>query len=89
MAFTSDHFAGFLFGLGASALGIYLYKKNQKEVDEFLRSQGINISSESSKAYDKMNLEELMLEKENLEDLIAEKEMAEAEKEAEPATEEG
>lgn len=83
MAFTSDHFAGFLFGIGASALGFYLYKKNQKDVDEFLRKQGINVSSDSTKVYDSMSMEELMREKENLEDIIAEREMAEKESAAE------
>lgn len=84
MAFTSDHFAGLLFGIGASALGFYLYKKNQKEVDEFLRSQGINLSSDSGKNYEDLSMEDLMREKEKMEDLIAEREMA-AKEEPAPA----
>jgi hypothetical protein len=71
---TRDHFIGFLTGLGVSALGFYLYKKNQAAVDEFLRSRGIQIpGSEFDTAT--MSLEELVREKERFEDLIAEREL--------------
>ncbi|MBI4865281.1 MAG: hypothetical protein HY815_34210, partial [Candidatus Riflebacteria bacterium] len=40
---TTDHLTGFVTGVGATALGIYLYKRNQTRVDEFLRSQGFDI----------------------------------------------
>lgn len=72
---TRDHYIGFLAGLGVSALGFYLYKKNQSEVDEYLRSQGIQIPG-SQLAPSSMTLEELVKEKERLEDLIAEREAA-------------
>lgn len=70
---TRAHFVGFLAGVGASAVGFYLYKKNQTQVDEFLRCQGIQIpGSRVSEA--SMTLEELVREKERFEDLIAERE---------------
>ena len=37
---SSDHFTGFVFGLGATALGIYLYTKNKEQVDDWLRRAG-------------------------------------------------
>ena len=77
MAVTTQHITGFILGIGAAGLGFYLYKKNQKEVDDFLRKQGLNIPS-SSLSVDPsvLSLEELVREKERLEDLIAEREMA-------------
>lgn len=74
-----DHITGALVGVGVCAVGYYIYKKNQDQVDEFLRKQGINVSNGSSKDYRKMNLEELMETKELLEDIIAEKELTCAE----------
>ena len=44
-------------------------------VDNFLRQQGINVSSTSHKDYKNMSLEDLMETKELIEDLIAEKEI--------------
>jgi len=73
---TRDHFIGFVVGLGASALGFYLYKKNQAAVDEFLQSQGIRTGSQVSPS--SMTLEELVQEKERFEDLIAEREAVKA-----------
>lgn len=70
---TRDHFIGFVAGLGVSALGFYMYKKNQSQVDEFLRSQGIQIPG-SQHTPSAMTLEELVRDKERLEDLIAERE---------------
>jgi len=77
MAVTTQHITGFIVGIGAAGLGFYLYKKNQKEVDDFLRKQGLNIPS-SSLSVDPsgLSLEDLVREKERLEDLIAEREMA-------------
>lgn len=76
MAIQSQHITGFVVGLGAAALGFYLYKKNQPQIHEFLRKQGIQVPSGDSKDLNSMNLEELVREKERLEDLIAEREMA-------------
>ena len=74
MAITSHHVTGFALGLGASALGFYLYKKNQAVVDEFLRERGIEISSVLETDPKSMSLKELIKAKEELEDIIAEKE---------------
>ena len=38
-----EHLVGAAIGVGAVAVGYYLYKKNQNKVDSFLRKQGINI----------------------------------------------
>ena len=43
MGINTDHVTGLAVGLGAAALGFYLYKKNQNRVDEWLRAQGINV----------------------------------------------
>ncbi len=70
---TNDHLTGFVFGVGAAAAGLYLYKKNRSQVDAFLREQGIQPPDLflESVDYSEMSLEELTLEKEKLEDLIA------------------
>jgi hypothetical protein len=86
MAITSEHLTGFAVGIGASALGFYLYKNNQAKVDAFLQEHGIQISSVFEKDPKSMTLKELIMAKEELEDLIAEKEFAE--KEAKNSTEE-
>lgn len=78
MAVSSDHITGFAIGLGAAALGFYLYKNNQREVDQFLRKYGIEVPSKGTVDADNMTLEELIAEKEKLEDLIAEREYAAA-----------
>jgi hypothetical protein len=75
MAINSQHVTGFVVGLGAAGLGYYVYKKNQKQIDEFLKSQGINLPTSTEKDYAVLTLEELVAEKERLEDLIAEREM--------------
>jgi hypothetical protein len=75
MAVNSQHITGFVVGLGAAGLGFYVYKKNQKQIDEFLKSQGINLPSGVEADYSALTLEELVAEKERLEDLIAEREM--------------
>jgi hypothetical protein len=72
---TSDHVTGFVVGLGVSALGFYLYKKNQTQVNDFLRRQGIQIPGQGGQNENSMTLEELIAEKEHLEDLIAEREI--------------
>ena len=82
MAINSQHVTGFVIGLGAAAAGFYFYKKNQKQVDEWLRKQGIELPVAATGDHSKMTLEELVREKENLEDLIAEREYA-AEEESE------
>jgi len=76
MGINTDHVTGLAVGVGAAALGFYLYKKNQSRVDEWLRGQGINVPQSAGKKTASMSVEELMREKEQLEDLIAEREMA-------------
>jgi hypothetical protein len=79
MNVTSDHVTGFVVGLGLASLGFYLYKKNEAEIDQWLRGQSINLPFARSPAKDPSgtSLEDLLREKERLEDLIAEREMAE------------
>ena len=79
MAITSHHLTGFAAGIGASALGFYVYRKNQAKVDAFLQEHGIQISSVFEKDPKSMTLKELIIAKEELEDMIAEKEFAEKE----------
>ena len=69
---NKDHVIGAAVGVGVCAVGYYAYKKNQNQVDNFLRQQGINVSSTSHKDYKNMSLEDLMETKELIEDLIAE-----------------
>ncbi len=76
MGISTDHVTGLAVGVGAAALGFYLYKKNQNRVDEWLRGQGINVPKGDATATAGMSVEDLMREKERLEDLIAEREMA-------------
>ncbi len=88
MNITSEHVTGLILGVGISALGFYLYKKNEGQVNEWLRSQSINFPFSASPAKEQsgMSVEELLREKERLEDLIAEREMAEkSETQAAPA----
>ena len=75
MAVNSDHVTGFVVGIGAAALGFHLYKRNQNQVDDWLRQQGINVRQNAAKDEKSMSLEDLMREKERLEDLIAEREV--------------
>jgi hypothetical protein len=82
MAISSQHITGFIIGLGAAAAGFYLYKKNQKRVDEWLGRQGIHLPPAEGGDYGSMTLEELVREKENIEDLIAEREHAAQQKAA-------
>lgn len=74
-AINKDHIKGALVGVGICAAGYYLYKKNQSQVDGFLRDQGINVPTTNYKDYKNMSIEELMETKELVEDLIAEKEI--------------
>lgn len=78
MAITSQHVTGFAAGLGLSALGFYLYKKNQTKVDQFLSEHGIQVSSLMERDLQSMSLKELIKAKEDLEDLIAEREYEES-----------
>ena len=87
MALNTDHVTGFAVGLGAAALGFYLYKKNQGQVDQWLKQQGIHIPEQNGQDTTGMTLEELMTEKEHLEDAIAEREHAAAAEPAAPAEE--
>ena len=59
--------------------GFYLYKKNEAQVNDWLRSQSINLPFTGAQSKDESgkSIEELLREKERLEDLIAEREMAE------------
>ena len=72
----NDLVKGILIGVGVSAVGFYLYKKNEEKVDNFLRGRGMDIKPRGSN-YETMSVEELMRTKETIEDLIAEKEMQE------------
>lgn len=74
MLISSQYVKGFAMGVGVAALGFYLYKKNQKQVDEFLRKQGINVPCSSGSDLSTLSLEELISEKERIEDIIAERE---------------
>jgi hypothetical protein len=76
MPITSQHVTGFVIGLGVAAAGFYLYKVNQKRVDAWLESQGIQFPGASASDHASMTLEELVRQKERLEDLIAEREVA-------------
>jgi hypothetical protein len=80
MAINSQHVTGFAAGIGISALGFYLYKRNQSKVDAFLGKHGIHLSSSLEKNPQAMTLKELIMAKEELEDMIAEKEFAKKEK---------
>ena len=80
MAINSQHLTGFVAGVGLSALGFYLYKRNQSKVDAFLGNHGIQLSSPLEKDPKAMTLKELILTKEEIEDLIAEKEFDQKEK---------
>ena len=71
---TKAHVVGAVVGVGVVAVGYCLYKKNKQKVDEFLRSQGINVKTSNSMNYEEMSIENLTEVKEHLEDLIAEKE---------------
>jgi hypothetical protein len=76
MPMTSDHVTGFVLGLGSAAALFYAYRKNQPQVDEWLRQQGINLPETGTADPSNWSLEQLLREKERLEDLIAEREMA-------------
>jgi hypothetical protein len=76
MGINSQHITGFAVGIGAAALGFFLYTRYQDKVDDFLRKQGIKVPERGTKNHSNMNFEELVSEKERLEDLIAEMEMA-------------
>ena len=80
MAVNSQHVTGFAVGIGVSALGFYLYKRNQSKVDAFLGKYGIQLASSVDKDPKSMTLKELILAKEELEDMIAEKEFNQKEK---------
>lgn len=79
MAMQSDHLTGFAVGLGAAAVGYYLYSKNKTQVDQFLKEHGIEVPSSPVVDTGSLSLEQLILEKERLEDIIAEREMTPAE----------
>ena len=80
MAVNSQHVTGFAVGIGVSALGFYLYKRNQSKVDAFLGKYGIQLASSMDRDPKSMTLKELIMAKEELEDMIAEKEFNQKEK---------
>jgi hypothetical protein len=89
MTITSEHVTGFVVGIGVASMGFYMYKKNEAQINEWLRGQSINFPFKGFQAKDSSgkSLEELLREKERLEDLIAEREMAEKSKtQAAPAS---
>jgi len=75
MAIKQEHMVGFAVGIGAAAAGYYLYRKNQAQVDQFLKEHGIDMPSPATVDAESLTLEQLVAEKERLEDLIAEREM--------------
>ncbi len=79
MSMKSEHLTGFAVGLGAAAVGYYLYSKNKTQVDQFLKEHGIDVPSSPVADAANLSLEQLILEKERLEDIIAEREMAQPE----------
>lgn len=87
MKISADHITGFVVGLGAAAVGFYVYKKNQHKVDDWLRKQGIDVPATNSANPASMTVEDLVAEKERLEDLIAEREHAAKEAAAQPGAE--
>ena len=87
MAISSQHLTGFAVGLGAAAVGFYLYKKNQRQIDAFLRQHGIDLPACGELDTENLTLEQLVAEKERLEDLIAEREHAARSAEEPPAVE--
>lgn len=72
---TKQHVVGVAVGIGVTVAGYYLYKKNKSKVDEFLKSQGINIKTCDSTNYEEMSVEALTEVKEHIEDILAEKEL--------------
>ena len=86
MTISSDHVTGVVVGIGIASLGFYMYKKNEAQINEWLRNQSINFPFSGCQAKDQSgtSLEDLLREKERLEDLIAERELAEKSK-ASPA----
>lgn len=86
MQIRNEHITGFVIGLGAAAAGFYFYKKNQPEVDAFLKKHGIDLPAGGGVDAAAMTLEQLVAEKERLEDIIAEREYA-AEQEPAPDAE--
>jgi len=88
MAIQSQHVTGFVVGLGAAAVGFYFYKKNQHQVDAFLREHGIELPECSTLSVENLTLEQLVSEKERLEDIIAEREYAASQETPEPVAEE-
>ncbi|BAH06091.1 hypothetical protein [Clostridium kluyveri] len=70
---NSDHIKGALVGVGVCAVGYYVYRRNQRQVDSFLKEKGIDVCRNTSKDYRTMSLEELMETKELIEDIIAER----------------
>lgn len=65
---------GILIGIGISVGAYYIYNNNKKQINEFLKSQGINIPEHAANDFSTMSLEELVSTKEQIEDLIAETE---------------
>jgi hypothetical protein len=65
---------GILLGIGISFGTYYLYNKNKGKINDFLRSQGIQVPESTDKDFASMDLEELVSTKEHIEDLIAEME---------------
>lgn len=84
---NNDHIMGAMVGVGACAVGYYLYQKNEEQVNSFLKKQGLNVPALPSKNYNTMNIEELMETKELIEDLIAEKEVKLSQESEVPAEE--
>ena len=52
MTVSTDHVTGFVVGLGVASLGLYLYKKNEAQIDEWLRGQSIKFPFTGCQAKD-------------------------------------
>lgn len=75
-----------MLGVGATVAAYYYYRKNQPQVDDFLRRQGIELPDLSiERDITSLSLEDLVREKERLEDLIAEREQQPAQTGSAPA----
>jgi len=73
MAFKIEHLAGFVLGVGVTAISFVFYLKKGRQIVG--RSSG-NEEPSTVADYESRSLEELIDEKERLEDRIAEREMA-------------
>jgi hypothetical protein len=62
MNITSEHVTGLIVGIGVASLGFYMYKKNETQINDWLRSQSINLPFPGFQAKDQsgLSVEELL-----------------------------